>query len=86
MSLLSLRGLQFTYGGEPLIDGVDLEIERGERIGLLGRNGTGKSTLMRLIAGELDADNGELLRDPNITVARLVQSNRSTFHCPACQS
>ena len=73
MSLLSLRGLQFTYGGEPLIDGVDLEIERGERIGLLGRNGTGKSTLMRLIAGELDADNGELLRDPNITVARLVQ-------------
>jgi len=73
MSLLSLRGLQFTFGGEPLIDGIDLEIERGERIGLLGRNGTGKSTLMRLIAGELDADNGEVLRAPNITVARLVQ-------------
>jgi ATP-binding cassette subfamily F protein uup len=73
MSLLSLRGLQFTFGGEPLIDGIDLEIERGERIGLLGRNGTGKSTLMRLMAGELDADNGEVLRDPNLTVARLVQ-------------
>jgi len=73
MSLLSLRGLQFTYGGDPLIDEVDLEIERGERIGLLGRNGTGKSTLMRLIAGELDADNGEVLRDANTTVARLVQ-------------
>ena len=73
MSLLSLRGLQFTYGGDPLIDGIDLEIERGERIGLLGRNGTGKSTLMRLIAGELDADNGEVLRDASSTVARLVQ-------------
>ncbi|MBO13263.1 MAG: ABC transporter ATP-binding protein [Planctomycetaceae bacterium] len=73
MSLLSLRGLQFTYGGDPLIDEIDLEIERGERIGLLGRNGTGKSTLMRLIAGELDADNGEVLRDANSTVARLVQ-------------
>ncbi|MEC7557371.1 MAG: ATP-binding cassette domain-containing protein [Planctomycetota bacterium] len=73
MSLLSLRGLQFTYGGDPLIDDIDLEIERGERIGLLGRNGTGKSTLMRLIAGELDADNGEVLRDANSTVARLVQ-------------
>ena len=73
MSLLSLRGLQFTYGGEPLIDGVDLEIDRGERIGLLGRNGTGKSTLMKLIAGEIDADNGEVLRDDNTTVARLVQ-------------
>ncbi len=73
MSLLSLRGLQFTYGGEPLIDGVDLEIDRGERIGLLGRNGTGKSTLMKLIAGEIDADNGEVLRDENTTVARLDQ-------------
>ena len=73
MSLLSLRDLQFTYGGDPLIDGVDLEISRGERIGLLGRNGTGKSTLMRLIAGELDADNGEVLRDAGLSVARLVQ-------------
>ena len=73
MSLLSLRGLQFTYGGDPLIDCIDLEIERGERIGLLGRNGTGKSTLMRLIAGELDADNGEVLRDASSTVARLIQ-------------
>ena len=73
MSLLSLRGLQFTYGGEPLIDEIDLEIERGERIGLLGRNGTGKSTLMKLIAGEIDADNGEVLRDDNTTVSRLVQ-------------
>ncbi|MFP6702913.1 MAG: ATP-binding cassette domain-containing protein, partial [Planctomycetaceae bacterium] len=73
MSLLSLRGLQFTYGGEPLIDGIDVEIQRGERIGLLGRNGTGKSTLMKLIAGELDADDGEVLREPRTTVARLVQ-------------
>jgi len=73
MSLVSLRGLQFTYGGDPLIDEIDLEIGRGERIGLLGRNGTGKSTLMRLIAGELDADNGVVQHDPHVTIARLEQ-------------
>ncbi len=73
MSLLSLRGLGFTYGGEPLIDGIDLEVVRGERIGLLGRNGSGKSTLMKLIAGELDADEGEVLCETGIKVARLVQ-------------
>ncbi|MBQ15880.1 MAG: ABC transporter ATP-binding protein [Planctomycetaceae bacterium] len=73
MSLLSLRGLGFTYGGEPLIDGIDLEVVRGERIGLLGRNGSGKSTLMKLIAGELDADEGEVLCETGTRVARLVQ-------------
>ena len=73
MSVLSLRELRFTYGGDPLIDGIGLEVTRGERIGLLGRNGTGKSTLMKLIAGELDADEGEVLLEKGVKVARLTQ-------------
>ncbi len=47
MSLISLQAITLSYGLPPLLDGVDLSIERGERICLIGRNGTGKSTLSR---------------------------------------
>ncbi|HAP06224.1 MAG TPA: hypothetical protein DCR20_00225, partial [Planctomycetaceae bacterium] len=49
MSLLSLKNLTFTYSKPNLLDNITLHIERGERIGLVGRNGAGKSTLMKLI-------------------------------------
>ena len=53
MALLTLRNLHLSYGDPALIDGIDLSIETGDRICLLGRNGEGKSTLLRLIAGDL---------------------------------
>ncbi|HUG20681.1 MAG TPA: ATP-binding cassette domain-containing protein, partial [Planctomycetaceae bacterium] len=73
MSLLSLTNVTFTWDELPILDDVDLEIERGERIGLLGRNGAGKSTLMKLLIGELDPDRGTLRREKEIRIARLVQ-------------
>ncbi len=73
MPLLSLRDVSFTWGGTPLLDHVDLEIERGERIGLLGRNGAGKSTLMKIIAGTIAPDDGQVLHAPELRIARLIQ-------------
>ncbi len=73
MPLLTLRNISLAFGGPPLLDGVNLQIEPGERLCLVGRNGAGKSTLMKLINGELNADGGELVRQPGLKVARLVQ-------------
>ena len=73
MALLSLRDVSFGFGSPPLLEHVDLQIERGERVGLLGRNGTGKSTLMKLMMGELPPDHGLIDQQPGIRVARLIQ-------------
>ena len=73
MALVSLRGVRLAFGGPMLLDGVDLMIERGERVCLLGRNGEGKSTLLRLIRGDLEADEGEVVRQQGLRVARLPQ-------------
>ncbi len=73
MPLLTLRKLTLSYGDPPLIDRVDLTIDAGERICLLGRNGEGKSTLLKLIAGELAADDGERVSRPDLRIARLTQ-------------
>lgn len=73
MSLISLRGVSFTWTGPNLLDEVDLEIGRGERIGLLGRNGAGKSTLMKMIMREIAPDNGDIKRETGLKVGRLIQ-------------
>ncbi|WP_165067443.1 ATP-binding cassette domain-containing protein [Paludisphaera rhizosphaerae] len=73
MALLSLRGVSLSFGGPKLLDGVDLTIEAGERVCLLGRNGEGKSTLMKIISGELSPDEGDVLRQQGLRVARLLQ-------------
>ncbi len=73
MALLSLRDVSFGFGGPPLLAEATLQIERGERVGLLGRNGAGKSTLMKLILGELAPDSGEIAREQGMRVASLVQ-------------
>jgi ATP-binding cassette subfamily F protein uup len=73
MALLSLREISLAFGGPKLLDHVDWAIERGERVCLLGRNGEGKSTLLRLLLGELRPDEGAVIRQQGLRVARLPQ-------------
>jgi len=73
MSLIQLQRVDFSIGGPLLLDHVDLSIERGERVCVVGRNGEGKSTLMKLIAGQLQPDDGEVRVQGGITVARMAQ-------------
>ena len=62
MALLSMRDVSVGFGGALVLENISLQIERGERLGLVGRNGVGKSTLLKIIAGELEPDAGT--RDP----------------------
>ncbi len=73
MPLLTFDRLELAYGHHPLLDGASLVIEAGERIGLIGRNGTGKSSLLKLIAGESQPDAGELWRSPGLRLAYVPQ-------------
>jgi len=73
MSLLSLRSVSLSYGHPPLLDGVDLELMPAERVCLIGRNGTGKSTLLKIIDGEIQPDSGSVWRSDGLRVARLAQ-------------
>ena len=74
MSQLSIRNVFMGFGGADLLDGIDLEIHAGDRICLLGRNGTGKTTLLKLISGELKPDSGEIIARSGIRIARLPQN------------
>lgn len=73
MALLSLKHISLSYGGQPLLDDVEFHIERGDRICLLGSNGTGKSSMMRILAGEAKPDDGEVISSPGFRVGRLPQ-------------
>jgi ATP-binding cassette subfamily F protein uup len=74
MPLLRLDSIHLQYGTQVLLDNVTLSIRRGEKLGLLGRNGTGKTTLLKVLAGELSADSGERWVRPGIRIARLQQT------------
>ncbi|MBV5309504.1 ATP-binding cassette domain-containing protein, partial [Chromatium okenii] len=73
MTLLSLDAITLSYGLPPLLDAVSFTITRGERVCLIGRNGTGKSTLLKIIAGEVQADGGQLRIVQGVTIAKLAQ-------------
>jgi len=73
MALLSLRDVSLAFGGPRLLDHVELQIEPGERVCLLGRNGEGKSTLLRLIRGEIEPDEGQVIRQQGLRVSLLPQ-------------
>ncbi len=73
MPLLQLSKVSLAYGHVPLLDRIDLVVEPGERIGLIGRNGTGKSSLLRMIAGEAQADDGKVWRSPDLRLALVAQ-------------
>lgn len=73
MALLSISDLRVVFDDPPLIDGVSLNVERGERVCLVGRNGTGKSTLMKIIVGDFSADSGEIARERGAEFSYLPQ-------------
>ena len=74
MALLRLDQAQLAYGDNPLLDNLDVAIERGQRIGLVGRNGMGKSTLMRVLAGTEVLDGGVLNTQRDVQVVYLEQA------------
>ncbi|MEN9632549.1 MAG: hypothetical protein RL077_953 [Verrucomicrobiota bacterium] len=73
MAIVSLLDVSLSFGGAPLLDRVNLQLDRGERVCLVGRNGAGKSTLMKIIAGELSPDKGQVFRTPGAVIATLRQ-------------
>ncbi|HEU4625565.1 MAG TPA: ATP-binding cassette domain-containing protein [Steroidobacteraceae bacterium] len=73
MSLITLLDAHLAYGDKPLLDGARFALQAGERVGLIGRNGTGKSTLLKVIAGALQLDDGELQRRDGLRIAFVEQ-------------
>ncbi len=73
MATITLKDIALSFGGLPLLNGIDLQIEPGERVCLVGRNGEGKSSLMKILAGEIEPDRGEITRQKGLRVARLTQ-------------
>jgi ATP-binding cassette subfamily F protein uup len=73
MALLGMQDVGIAFGGPLVLDRVRFAIERGERVCLLGRNGAGKSTVMKLLDGTITPDSGEIVRQTGVSVARLEQ-------------
>lgn len=73
MALIHLTSAYLSFGDHPLLDHTELYIERGERVCLVGRNGAGKSSLMKILAGEMALDEGQLQIEKDTIIARLEQ-------------
>lgn len=73
MALVSLRDVTVAFGGPAVLDGVSLSVEKGERSCVTGRNGEGKSTLLKVIAGLVEPDSGEVIREKGCRIAYVGQ-------------
>ena len=73
MNVLSLTDVSITLGDEPLFEHVTLGIDAGEKIGFVGRNGSGKSTFLRILGGELEPDHGSVARNRTLTFSTVEQ-------------
>jgi ATP-binding cassette subfamily F protein uup len=71
--LLQLKDIALTFGGTPLLSGVELSVSTGERVALVGRNGSGKSTLLKIAAGHVKPDRGSVFMQPGAVVRYLAQ-------------
>jgi ATP-binding cassette subfamily F protein uup len=88
MPMMTLHHLEKAFGSQVLLDGVSLNIGKGVRMGLIGRNGEGKSTLLKIMAGLVDADSGDVVLRKGAKVAYLPQSphyqaGQTVFHVVA---
>lgn len=73
MAILTVQNLLLRFGGPPLLDNASFTVEAGERVCLMGRNGEGKSTILKLLTGEMEPNSGDFIRKPNLRIARLIQ-------------
>lgn len=73
MALLSVRDLTLRFSDPPLLDKVSFDIQENERVCLMDRNGEGKSTLLKILSGEMEANSGEIIRKIGLRTARLIQ-------------
>jgi len=71
--LIQLKDIALTFGGTPLLNGVELSVSAGERVCLIGRNGSGKSTLLKIVAGSVQPDRGSRFVQPGATIRYLPQ-------------
>src|SRR5712672_4184029 len=71
--LIQLKDIRLTFGGTPLLSGVELSVSSGERVCLIGRNGSGKSTLLKIAAGLVESDGGSRFVQPGATIRYLPQ-------------
>src|SRR6202011_670193 len=71
--LIQLEDTRLTFGGTPLLAGVELSVSLGERVCLIGRNGSGKSTLLKIAAGTVEPDGGSRFVQPRATIRYLPQ-------------
>jgi ABC transport system ATP-binding/permease protein len=78
--LLQLSNVALTFGGAPLLDGVEMAVAAGERVCLVGRNGSGKSTLLKIAAGQIDPDGGERFVQPGALIRYLPQEPDLSAH------
>jgi len=88
MPLVTLDRVSIAYGHLPLLDEVALQVDARERVSIIGRNGTGKSTLLKILSDEIPPDSGTVWRQPSLRVARLEQdvplsAHRSVFEVVA---
>jgi len=74
MALISLQNINIAFGGPPVLNNLNLQIEKNQRICLLGRNGAGKTTLMHIIAGTLTPDGGAIHRQTSLKVSTFAQT------------
>lgn len=72
--LLSLKDVSLAFGGPAILNGISLSVSKGLRAALTGRNGEGKSTLMKVIAGEIEPDSGEIVRAPGLKTVYVSQN------------
>ena len=80
MALLSLLGIDLNFGGPLILDKVNLQVNPGERVCLVGRNGAGKSSLMRVISGETKPDSGSVFQPDGAIATRLTQEIPADVH------
>src|SRR5258708_12662993 len=78
--LVQLSDISLTFGGTPLLDGVELSVSAGERVRLVGRNGSGKSTLLKIAAGLVEPDRGTRFLQPGATIRYLAQEPDLSAH------
>jgi ATP-binding cassette subfamily F protein uup len=71
--LIQLKDIRLTFGGTPLLSGVELSVSASERVCVIGRNGSGKSTLLKIAAGLAEPDHGSRFVQPGVTIRYLPQ-------------